>query len=135
MKDVVLVDTNVVSYIFNQHSLATPYKALLQGRMLLVADQTLEELRYGSIKANWGEARRLKLESFLTGFKAVHTTDSICTRCAQIRVQAKQKGFVLDLADAWIAATALAFGIPLVTHNKKHFDFLEGLTLISEISD
>lgn len=101
----------------------------------MVADQTLEELRYGSFKANWGEARRLKLESFLEGFSTVHTSDAICTRCAQIRVQAKQKGFVLDPADAWIAATALTLGISLVTHNKKHFDFLEGLTLISEVSE
>jgi predicted nucleic acid-binding protein len=34
--------------------------------------------------------------------------------------------------DAWIAATALVFDIPLVTHNRRHFDFIENLTLISE---
>jgi tRNA(fMet)-specific endonuclease VapC len=130
--NVAVVDTNVVSYIFNQHSLGVPYEVRLNGFVLLIAAQTLEELRYGSFKANWGSSRLAKLESFLKSFRTVHTTDSICTKCAEIRVQASQKGFVLDLADAWIAATALTLGVPLVTHNKKHFDFLENLTLISE---
>lgn len=34
--------------------------------------------------------------------------------------------------DVWIAATARALDIPLVTHNHHNFDFLNHLTLISE---
>lgn len=132
---IVVVDTNVISYIFNQHSLGIPYKTRLQGHTVLIAAQTLEELRYGAFKAGWGASRLSKLEFFLESLKVVHTTDTICIRCAQARVEAGRQGFVLDLADAWIAATALTLGIPLVTHNKKHFDFLEGLNLISEISE
>jgi tRNA(fMet)-specific endonuclease VapC len=129
---VVVVDTNVISYIFNQHSLGTLYKTRLKGQTLFLAAQTIEEIRFGAFIANWGENRLEKLEGFLGSFKVVQTTDSICTCSAQIRVEAKQKGFVLEPADAWIAATALVLGVPLVTHNKKHFDFLNGLTLITE---
>jgi tRNA(fMet)-specific endonuclease VapC len=129
---IVVLDTNIVSYIFNQHSFGIAYKTRLNGHTLLIAAQTLEELRYGAFKARWGASRLSKLELFLESLKVVHTTNTICIRCAQARVEAGQKGFVLDLADAWIAATALTLGVPLVTHNKKHFDFLEDLTLISE---
>ncbi|HEY6332640.1 MAG TPA: hypothetical protein VI756_25175 [Blastocatellia bacterium] len=44
---------------------------------------------------------------------------------------AKQKGHPIDVADAWIGATALAFGLPLVTHNRPDFQYIEGLTIIS----
>jgi tRNA(fMet)-specific endonuclease VapC len=132
VSSVVLVDTNVLSYIFNQHSLGIPYKARLQGHILLVAAQTLEELHYGAFKANWGANRLQSLANFLESFTVVHTTPEICIHCARIRVETNKKGLVLDLPDAWIAATALALAIPLVTHNQKHFNFLEGLVLISE---
>jgi tRNA(fMet)-specific endonuclease VapC len=35
-------------------------------------------------------------------------------------------------ADAWAAAVALRHGLPLVTHNRKHFEPVPGLTIISE---
>jgi predicted nucleic acid-binding protein len=35
-------------------------------------------------------------------------------------------------ADAWIAATALAFAVPLVTHNPDDFKNVPGLTVITE---
>ncbi len=127
-----IVDTNVISYIFNRHTLGILYKARRQGRMLFTAAQTVKELRYGAFKAKWGAVRLSQLELLLESFRIVQTTDLICTKCAQIRVEARQKGLVLDLADAWIAATALTLEIPLVTHNKKHFEFLEGMVIISE---
>ena len=35
-------------------------------------------------------------------------------------------------ADAWIAATALHLGVPLITHNKNDYLGVDGLTIISE---
>lgn len=42
------------------------------------------------------------------------------------------KGRPVAPSDAWIAAVALRHGLPLVTHNRRHFEQLAGLTLISE---
>ena len=36
------------------------------------------------------------------------------------------------LKDAWIAATALRHGLPLVTHNRRHFESIPALRVISE---
>lgn len=38
----------------------------------------------------------------------------------------------ISAADAWIAATALLYGVPLVTHNRKDFEGIDGLVVISE---
>ena len=40
--------------------------------------------------------------------------------------------FGLNEGDAWIAAVALRNGMPLVTHNRRHFEGIPGLTVISE---
>jgi predicted nucleic acid-binding protein len=38
----------------------------------------------------------------------------------------------MGVGDAWIAATALEVGAPLVTHNRRHFEEVAGLVVISE---
>jgi len=42
-------------------------------------------------------------------------------------------GHPIAPGDAWIAAAALAFRIPLVTHNRKHFEHVPGLIVVSEV--
>jgi predicted nucleic acid-binding protein len=37
----------------------------------------------------------------------------------------------IECADAWIAATALLYAVPLVTHNRNDYLGVPGLTLIS----
>jgi predicted nucleic acid-binding protein len=43
---------------------------------------------------------------------------------------ARAKGFRIDCADAWIAATALLHGVPLVTHNRDDYRGVQDLNLI-----
>jgi len=45
---------------------------------------------------------------------------------------AKRNGRPIAPADAWVAATALHLGFPLVTHNRTHFLGVDGLTVLSE---
>jgi len=49
----VVVDTDVVSFLFKAHSLAPAYQAILAGRSLAVSLITLAEIEYGM------EARKL----------------------------------------------------------------------------
>jgi len=42
----------------------------------------------------------------------------------------KKKRKQIDIADLFIAATAVAYNLPLATLNKKHFDRIETLQLI-----
>jgi tRNA(fMet)-specific endonuclease VapC len=44
----------------------------------------------------------------------------------------RQAGRIMSAEDSWIAATALRHGMPLVTHNRRHFENVPGLTVICE---
>lgn len=47
-----------------------------------------------------------------------------------INWQLKQKLKQIDLADLFIAATALTSNLPFATLNRKHFDRIDGLRII-----
>jgi predicted nucleic acid-binding protein len=40
---------------------------------------------------------------------------------AEVTVAARARGYRIECADAWIAATALRHDVPLVTHNRGDF--------------
>jgi tRNA(fMet)-specific endonuclease VapC len=42
------------------------------------------------------------------------------------------KGRPVDPGDAWVAAAALRHELPLITHNRKHFEHIAGLVVVSE---
>jgi len=48
-----------------------------------------------------------------------------------VTVAAQAAGRRIECADAWIAATALLYAVPLVTHNRSDYLGVPGLTLIS----
>jgi predicted nucleic acid-binding protein len=51
---------------------------------------------------------------------------------AAITDQVRRGGWKIQSGDAWIAATALLYNLPLVTHNAADFADVSGLTVISE---
>jgi predicted nucleic acid-binding protein len=51
---------------------------------------------------------------------------------AEAMDSAKRNGRPIAAADAWVAATALHLGVPLISHNRNHFIGVDRLTVISE---
>ena len=58
MSDGVVVDTNVLSWLFDQrpNPLRDRYRTLINDRRVLVAFQSVMELRYGALHAGAGES-------------------------------------------------------------------------------
>lgn len=98
---------------------AARWRATINGRSIVVSFVTVTELRFGAIKAGWGEIRRRGLERVLAQLVVVQPDDDLMRVCAQLRADSWTSGHALGHkvheADRWIAATAMVLGIELVT--------------------
>lgn len=127
----VLLDTNVVSYFFRRDSRAASYEAALVGEVRGIAFVTLAELYKWPLERGWGERRRLELEAYLASHVMLPSDEEVARRWAQVVTAQARMGRPLSFPDPWIAATALRHQVPLATHNRKHFEHVSGLSLIS----
>ncbi len=132
MMSACVVDTDVVSYLFRKDPVAQLYRQHLVGKLLIISFMTLAEVRFGMLQARWGEQRVAGMEGYLKQFVLYTCDGDLCQTWAQVVYSEKAKGRIISAQDAWIAATAIQNGIPLVTHNRKHFEGVGGLVLISE---
>jgi hypothetical protein len=131
MNAVVVVDTDVVSYLFKSHPTAFQYLPDLTDRTLVISFMTMAELDRWVLEARWGEARRKRLREYLERFAVLPYDRDLCAKWAEVTVAAQARGRRIDCADAWIAATALLTGAPLITHNRGDYLGVPGLTLVS----
>ncbi|WP_420595693.1 PIN domain-containing protein [Deinococcus sp.] len=128
----VVVDTNVISYIFKNHSLDKVYDALLIGKQVIISFQTQAELQEWTLTNGWGTVRRQALSIYLQRYTIIHSDEFLVARWGEVRNACQRAGRRIDPADAWIAATALALRCPLVTHNAADFAGVPNLTIITE---
>ncbi|MGH9823158.1 MAG: hypothetical protein ACREDR_07905, partial [Blastocatellia bacterium] len=63
----------------------------------------------------WGETRKAKMETHVSQFTIVHSDDELCSTWATVRKNAIVTGRPIEAADASVAATAILYGVPLVT--------------------
>jgi len=59
----VVLDTTVASMMLNQNPLLALYYVHLLNASWLISFQTVAEMRFGALKANWGTARQQQLEA------------------------------------------------------------------------
>ncbi len=129
MKQLV-VDTDVISYIFKWHPLAAHYVDLLTDKEPVISFTTLAEMRFGGLEAKWGFPKRNLLERYLSEFAVSYPDDRLCSLWAEVTHESNRKGHPVSAPDAWIAATARYLDTPLVTHNSKHYAHLKDLVLL-----
>lgn len=120
----VVVDTMVISWFFEDHpgALAEQYRELIAARPVLLAFQTVMELRYGALRANWGDLRCRRLERRIAELTVVQPDDEMVTTCARLRQSCRQVGHALGNkihdGDRWIASAAIRLGLPLVSNDQ-----------------
>ncbi|MGA2146113.1 MAG: PIN domain-containing protein [Bryobacteraceae bacterium] len=127
----VVVDTDVVSFVFKNHPIATRYDIELVGRAALVSFMSVAELERWTLQHRWGAQRIHWLHVYLRRFTVVPSSPDLCRAWARVMVDAQAAGRRIECADAWIAATALLYQAPLITHNRGHFLGVPGLQVVS----
>lgn len=129
----VLLDTDVLSFLFNQDPVRVPrYAPHLDGQILFTSFISAAEMPFGARLRGWGPARRTHLDRFLGRYSVVESAPRIGAVWAQIRADAQRSGRTIERQDAWIAAVAVALDLPLVTHNAAHFAHVPLLRIITE---
>ncbi|MFB3788501.1 MAG: type II toxin-antitoxin system VapC family toxin [bacterium] len=127
-----LVDTNIVSYLMRGGELARLYAPHLQKRFPAIAFITVGELYYGVEKKRWGASKRQQLEMTLRHFVEI-PSDRETAQCYGRLVAGRERlGHPISSADAWIAACAIRYRLPLVTHNAPDFLDIPELQIITE---
>ena len=130
--DSVIVDTDVLSYLFKRDTRGESYRPHLHGKLGVLSFMTIAELDFWASARNRGESRRAELSAFLEPYTVVHSDLRLCAMWAEVRNQVMRDGHHIDTADCWIAATARLYDIPLLTHNANHFAHVSGLKTVSE---
>jgi predicted nucleic acid-binding protein len=130
----VLLDTDAFSLLQTQDPRAVPLAAVVAGRIPLLSFVTVGELLRGAEQAGWGAKRRTALDQRIANATVLPYDGLVVVKYAEITADAKKKGHPLGQPvhsnDAWIAATAVAHGVPLVTGNHRHFAGAKDLTVL-----
>jgi len=108
----------------------------LVGRLdeAVVSVVTLAELQVGVLAAQDVEtrARRLLTLDAVSDLEALPITEAAARECARMRVLLATAGRHVDVNDLWIAATAAAASMPVVTQDGD-FDVLADLAGLSVV--
>src|SRR4249920_739840 len=103
-----VLDTDVLSFLFKKDTRAKQYRQFLHGEDCFLSFMTLAELRAWAIRRRWGQPRQDALARFLRAFEVFYVNESLCQLWAEVVELGRKRGKPVDVADAWIAATALA---------------------------
>lgn len=128
---VLLVDTNVVSILFNRrHSLRHACIEAVSGRQLLMSFMTRAELLLWPSANNWGELRRTALEQHMALYLTVYPDERTCAIWAEVVDQCRRVGRRIQTAEAWIASAARQWDCPLVTTDFHDYAAIDDLNVV-----
>jgi tRNA(fMet)-specific endonuclease VapC len=99
---------------------------------LAVSVVTLAELAEGIHRASDPVAARKAVETFMSDKTVLPLTPEICDRFGRERAALRGQNLLIGDRDLFIAATCLEHGLTLLSPNRKHFERVPGLSLVSE---
>ena len=79
-----------------------------------------------SVKDIANSAKKQAVEDFFVAFETIVLDRELAKQAGAMRLK-----YQIPFADAIIAATAVSFGLTLITRNKKHFTGIDGLLIQS----
>jgi len=125
--NVILVDSSIlIDYYRKTNKANAVWVSLIdKGYEFAISAITKYELYSGATQSQitfW--------DSILTAISVMPFDEGYVDTAVQINAVFKQKRKQIDLADLFIAATAMTNNLPITTLNKKHFERIDGLSVV-----
>jgi len=129
--NVLLLDTNVVSILFNRnHSLRQTCIDPVTGHQLVISFMTRAELMLWPAANNWGASCRTALDEHTALYLTLYPDDRTCAIWVAVVDQCRRAGQPIHTADAWIAASARQWDCPLVTTDFRDYEAIDDLAVV-----
>jgi predicted nucleic acid-binding protein len=128
----VVLDTNVLSELVRTRPNPAIAERVLSASKgsLYASEMTRYELRFGALLHPAPQRLWARIQALvLTVPNWVPVSAAISDRAAVITAALRLKGRPSDVVDPFIAATALELRLPVVTHNIRHFETIDGLVV------
>lgn len=124
---IALVDTTILIDYFRKTDKAN-------SKLIVLFDQgydfSISAITHYEIFSGATSAQLLFWASMLDRTKVLPFDQTISQAAVDINSMLKRKRKQIGIADLFIAATAINNNLPLSTLNRKHFDRIDGLTLL-----
>ncbi len=92
---------------------------------------SMGELYEGVYRASDPASNESALRLILSEIEVVHIDDGVCRIFGQQRGKLRARNALIGDTDLWIGATALRHGLTLLTNNRRHFERIERLSIVS----
>ena len=126
-----LLDTNWVIDCLRQVERVVRRVEELEPEGIGISVISLAELYEGAFYSRRPEEDERELRNFLQGIEIVDVDDEICRIFAMERGRLRAAGAIIGDFDIMIGATAKRHGLTLLTNNRRHFERMQGLNIIS----
>ena len=127
-----LIDTSVAIKL-EREGPSDGFRPLFDDDQVAISVVTVSELLAGVYRASPERrlARLPKVEEMLAGLKPLPITARIARIHADLATFLERKGANIGRHDEWIAATAMAHGATIVTLNRRDFDQVPAVKVVS----
>ena len=128
-----VLDTNVLGELIKPLPNAGVLQHILDARAgsLFACELSRFELRHGAALQARPEHLWARIQALVLPLPTwVAVSAEISERSGEVAAALDRSGRPAGVIDCFVAATALVLGHPLVTHNTRHFDTIDGLELI-----
>ncbi len=129
-----MVDTDVFVWLSRGKAQAARYAPLVVGRRIVLSFATVAELWRGAYTKGYNESSRSDLEAQIGATVVVNPTSALTHQWARLVREMRSVGHPLGQSaqahDAWVAATARLFHLPLLTENRRDLAGVPGVELI-----
>ena len=128
-----MLDTDVFSFLTKPDPIrAKIYLPHIRSKFIAVSFVTVGEMLFGAAKKKWGPVKTAELHRRLQSVVMLPYDYRLCVIYRDLKAKLQNKGKPIADNDLWIAASSIRHSIPLISHNRSHFEVIPELILISE---